>query len=170
MYGDRNGVDSSDDETGEGVKDEDEDGDTNQIPSSMPTPDSMVSPPMIQTQHLQHVQEQEPNGMFMGPTSPLPMRHHTQPVMDETPSYANSSFLSRGVGVGFQTQSSNSQDPDRRTFGSPVYPNSQKLYGWQNTLMTSNGPVNSSYYGASPQTPLSTQGVIFGHSVQSFCS
>ncbi|KAG0652329.1 Uncharacterized protein D0Z07_1411 [Hyphodiscus hymeniophilus] len=161
MYGDRSGVDFSDDETEEGVKDEEEEVDTTiQIPSNLPTPDSMVSQPMMQNPTLQHAQEHEPNSMFIGSTRPLPVRYHTQPVLDEHTSYSNQAFVPRtvGVGVGFQTQPPpNPQDPNRRSFVSPVYPSPQSMYGWQNTTMTSNGTMNPNYYVTSPQTPLSAQ-------------
>jgi hypothetical protein len=158
MYGDRSGVDYSDDEAEEGVKDEEEEADSTHIPTSVPTLDSMASQPMIQTQHLQQTQDQEPNSMFIGGPRPLPMRYHTQPGMDEHSSFTNSSFLPRAVGVGFQTQSPNPQDTNRRSFGSPVYPSPQSMYGWQNNTMASNGTMNSGYYVTSPQTPLSAQG------------
>lgn len=126
-----------------------------QVATDISTPNSMVSQPMLQTQQLQQSQEQEPNSMFMGATRPLPMRYHTHPELDEHPSYTNSSFLPRTVGVGFQ--SPNPQDPSRRSFGSPVYPNSQSMY-WQNTTMVSSGAMSSNYYVTSPQTSLTPQG------------
>jgi hypothetical protein len=158
MYGDRsNSLEFSDDEAEEGVKDEDEEPDTTQIATTIPTPESIVSQPMMQTQHLQQSQEQETNNMFMAATRPLPMRYHTQPAMDEHSSYSSSSFLQRNVGVGFQTQSPTPQDPNRRSFGSPVYPSPQSMYGWQNT-MVSNGTMSSNYYVTSPQSSLAPQG------------
>ena len=43
MYGDRSGIDVSDDgEVEEGVKDEDDENDPAQVASSMPTPESLV--------------------------------------------------------------------------------------------------------------------------------
>jgi hypothetical protein len=157
MYGDRSGVDYSDEEIDEGVKDEEEEPNTSQIPHNMPTPDSLGSQPMMQTQHLQG-QEQEPHNIFMGPTRPLPMRYNTQPLLDEHHSYSNSSFLSRTVGGGFPAQPPSPQDPSRRSFGSPVYPSPQSMYAWQQTTMASNGTMNSGYYAPSPQTPLGSQG------------
>ena len=155
MYGDRSGLDCSDDEVEEGVKDEDEETESTQIPTNVPTPDSIASQPMMQNQHLQQPQESESNSMFMPTTRPLPVRYHTQPQIEEHGSYPNSSYLRT---VGFQSQSPNPQDPTRRSFGSPVYSSPQGMYGWQNTTMVSNGTMPSNYYVTSPQTTLGPQG------------
>lgn len=140
------------------MKDEDEELETPQLPTNIPTPDSMVSQPMIQPQHLQQSQETDANSMFMGPSRPFPVRCHTQPQIDDHPSYPSSSYLRT---VGFQSQSPNPQDPSRRSFGSPVYSTPQTMYGWQNTSMVSNGTMPSNYYVTSPQSSLGQQGSQF---------
>jgi hypothetical protein len=155
MYGDRSGLDCSDDEVEEGVKDEDEETESTHIPTNVPTPDSIASQPMMQNQHLQQPQEPESNSMFMPTTRPLPVRYHTQPQIEDHGSYPNSSYLRT---VGFQSQSPNPQDPARRSFGSPVYSSPQGMYGWPNTAMVSNATMPSNYYVTSPQTTLGPQG------------
>ena len=122
----------------------------------MPTPENVIPQPMMQTQHIQH-SEQDTGNMFMGATRPLPLRYHTQPQMDDHQPYPNSSYLSRPVSVGFQTSSPNPQDPSRRSFGSPVYPSPQSMYGWPNTNMASSGTMNSNYY-TPPQPSMGSQG------------
>lgn len=154
MHGDRSGQDYSDDEVEEVVKDEDDEPDTTQVATNISTPDSNVSPSIMQSQHLQQPQETEANPMFIGAPRPLPVRGYTQPL-DEHSSFPNPPYISRGVGIGFQTQSPSPQDPSRRSFASPIY-SPQSMY-WQNTTMVSNGTMNSNYYVTSPQTTISPQ-------------
>jgi hypothetical protein len=151
MHGDRSGQDFSDDEVEEGVKEEEDDPDSTQVVTNMSTPEGDVSPPIMQSQHLQQPQEAEANSMFIGTPHPLPVRCFTQPSDDHS-SFSNPSYISRGVGIGFQTQSPSPQDPARR---SRIYP-SQNMY-WQNTTMVSNGTMNPNYYVTSPQTTMGPQ-------------
>jgi hypothetical protein len=139
MYGDRTGHDISDDEVEEGVKDEDDDSEAQLMAGNIPTPDSLASQSMSQSQHLQ--QDADSNSMFLPTARPMPLRYHTQPTLDEHPAFPGNSYRN----VGFQSQSPNPQDLGRRSFGSPVYPSPQGIYGWQHN-MVSNGTMPPSFY------------------------
>jgi hypothetical protein len=146
MYGDRNRQDGSDDDLDqEGVKDEDEDSDGVLASNSISTSENLVSLPMIQNQQMQ---SQEDFRMR------LPVRYHTQPQMEEHPTYADSSSFPRSVGIGFRPQSPSVNDPIRRSFASPSYQSPQQnMFRWPNNLV-SNGPVSSYYVTNSPQPTL----------------
>jgi hypothetical protein len=148
MYGDRNGVDvSDDDEPDEGIKDEDEEHEPMPVSAAMPTPDRLVSPTsMMQSQPLQ-----QPESDAFYRMRPLPVRHYSQPQMEEHNPYGDGSYMPRG----FQPPSPGSQDPSRRSFASPGYQSPQQsLYSWQNSMVSA-GPVSSNYYvTTSPQPPL----------------
>jgi len=156
MYGERSGLDASDDELEEGVKDEDDEHD---VGAPIPTPDSLVSPAMMQNQnqHIQSPSDLDSNSVFLR-MRPLPVRYHSQPQMEEPP-FTDSSCFPRGVGVSFQPQSPNIHDPIRRPFASTGYQGPhQSIYGWPNNGMASSGPVSSNYYvTTSPQSSLAPQ-------------
>jgi hypothetical protein len=148
MYGERpGGGDGSDDEGEEHFKDEDEEQDVPpNTSSSLPTPESLVSPAIGHNRHL----HPEPDSNSLG-MRPLPVRHNTQPQMEDH--YDPSSFFSRGLGVSFQPRSP-IQDPAR---GNQFIPpesgfHSPQMYWPQN--MVSNASTGNNFYVTSPQTSL----------------
>ena len=151
MYGEGPVADGSDEESEEDFKAEEDDQENVPVSTSMPTPESLVSPALGSNQHMQS--DVEPNALIHRART-LPMRQNQQPQMDDH-AYNDPNFYSRGMGIGFQPQSPNVHDPARRSFGvpSPSYTGPQQsIYGWQGGNMVSNGPIASNYY------PTSTQG------------
>ena len=152
MYGDRTGLEGSDEEPEEGIKDEYDEQDVVPVSTSIPTPESLVSPSMMQ--NIQSRPE-ESNGLFHR-MRPLPVRYHTQPLDEQQQSYTDS--FPRGIGISFQQQSPDM--PDCRSFASPGYQSPpQSIYGWQNNSIVngSSGPVSSNnnfYVTTSPQSAL----------------
>jgi hypothetical protein len=142
MYGDRNGLDTSDDdEPEEGIKDEEEEQDPMPAPSGpVLTSDSLLSPLMMQNQSIQ---SSEPDAYFR---TCLPVRQYNQTQQEEGTPYPDGSYLARN----YQTQSPVLNDPSRRSFASPGYQSPQQNMFWQNS-MASNAPVSSNYYVTTQQ-------------------
>lgn len=149
MYGERSGGgdgDGSDDEGDEQQSFKPEDDEPEMPPntsSSLPTPDSMVSPLTGSNRHLQS--EHDSSGLGMR----LPLRSMDDHFTD--PSF----YTNRGLGVNFQQPRSPSiQDPSRShgQFVSPQtsFHNSQMF--WPPNMVSN--PASNNYYVTSPQTSL----------------
>lgn len=153
MYGDRNGIDTSDDdEPEEGIKDEEEEQEPSQASSgAILTPESIVSPSLMQAQSA-HSSESDAYYRMR-----LPVRQYSQAQLEESTPYPDGSYLARS----YQTQSPVLHDPNRRSFASPGYqsPQNNMFNNWQNS-MVSNAPVSSNYYVSTQQQSNMVQSTI----------
>ncbi|RFU24067.1 hypothetical protein B7463_g12271, partial [Scytalidium lignicola] len=139
----RQGHVSEDEEEDDGGSEPDE----SDTKPTIPSPDSQISPHSTQpgpSMHHQPRQEDDSSSLFHS------MRQ---------PQFADNSYSTRPVTLGYQQQSPILQDPNRRAYSSQPYQNqSQNIYGWQNN-MVSNGPISSNYYVSSPQSALAPPNV-----------
>ena len=144
-YGDKNRINVSDDEDPEeGTKAEEDGHESMVVPASTPTSDSLVSPTtMVPSQSLP---SHDPGGFYRVRSAPV--RHYSQPQLEDHNPFSDGSFLSRG----FQPESPEPQDPNRRAFASSTYQGAPNMYDWQSGIVGS-GPLSANYYMSnSPQS------------------
>jgi hypothetical protein len=151
-FGETTSGDGSDDDGEEEFKAEDDEHELIPVSASIPTPESLVSPSLGSSQH------EEPT--FTNMRRPLPVRHHTQPAIDEANQY--DPFYHQQQRMFQQPQSPSFHDQGRRQsfVPSPSYnsPQQNMFTGWQGGNMVSNGPISSNYYTTSPTSLPPTSG------------
>lgn len=152
-YGDKNRINVSDDEDPEeGIKAEEEGRDSVVVPATTPTSDSLVSPTtMLQSQSLQ---SHDPGEYYRLRNAPI--RHYSQPQLDDHHPFGDGSYLPRG----FQPESPSQQDPNRRGFPSSSYAGPPNLYDWQSSIVGSD-PLSTNYYISNSPQPVVPQSAAY---------
>jgi hypothetical protein len=146
MYGERAGGEDSDGDD-EGFKEEEDEHDNAPMSTNMSTPESLVSPTMIQGPQNHSQFENDTQSMIQQRPRPLIVSRHThQPHMEDQTAYLDTNFP-RTMGT-YQAQSPDLQEY-RRSFAPTGFPSPQQnMYsggGWQNNNILSNSSMPPNY-------------------------